>query len=291
MGVRIAQAAQRACLLEVSAPKPGNVNRQHDFSNLRYEDFLSSALAIGPAMQNAGRRSIGQTIWRAIRDTQRVVHTNTNLGIVLLLAPLAKVCSAIPTLAHSEEAEREILDQLKRSLETELTALNVDDARKAYSAIRMAVAGGLGKISVGDISEIPKITLLQAMALSQERDSIAREYTSGFPITLEIGYPALKNAYQRTHDFSSAIVQTFLTILGRVPDTLISRKLGKEKAIEVSGWAVQTLEKGGVLTASGQKSIAELDRLLRDETHSLNPGTTADLTTAAIFLFLVCQPD
>jgi triphosphoribosyl-dephospho-CoA synthase len=287
MGKWIAQAAQLACLLEVSAPKPGNVNRQHDFSNLRYEDFLLSAVAIGPAMASAGRRGIGQTIWRAIRDTHRVVQTNSNLGIVLLLAPLAKVCSGIALSARSKGDDREILDRLKVSLEKNQAELTVDDARKAYSAIRMARAGGLGKIPEGDISEIPSITLLQAMALVRERDSIAREYTSGFAITFEIGYPALKKSALAAPDFTSAIVQTYLAILARVPDTLISRKRGKEKAEEVSSWAQDTLERGGVLTAAGQASLDELDHALRGEGHSLNPGTTADLTAAAIFLYII----
>jgi len=89
---QVAQAAQIACLLEVSAPKPGNVSRYADFTDTRFEDFLLSAVAIGPAMERAGRDGVGQIIWRAVRDTQRLVRSNTNLGMVLLLAPLAKAC-------------------------------------------------------------------------------------------------------------------------------------------------------------------------------------------------------
>jgi triphosphoribosyl-dephospho-CoA synthase len=289
MGTQIAQAAQLACLLEINAPKPGNVNRHHDFSDLCYEDFLLSAVAIGPAMESAGQHSIGRTIWRAIRDTHRFVHTNTNLGIVLMLAPLAKVLSSISASSRSKDTDRVMLDRIKSCLETNLAELTVDDARKVYSAIRLAQAGGLGRVSQSDVSEKPLITLAQAMALAQERDSIAREYTSGFAITFEIGYSAMKNTYLVTHDFSSAIVQTYLTILARIPDTLIARKRGREKAIEVSGWAAETLEQGGMLTPQGQASLAELDSVLRDEYHSLNPGTTADLTTAALFLFLYCH--
>jgi len=116
-----------ACLLEVSAPKPGNVNRTHDFAETRFEDFLLSAIAIGPAMAAAGRASVGRTIWRAVRDTHRLVRTNTNLGIVLLLAPLAKACF------HARE-----IPGLRAHLAQVLAGLSVEDARLAYVAIRLA---------------------------------------------------------------------------------------------------------------------------------------------------------
>ncbi|MBC7250970.1 MAG: triphosphoribosyl-dephospho-CoA synthase, partial [Anaerolineae bacterium] len=86
----VVQAAQIACLIEVSASKPGNVSRLYDFHDMRMEDFLLSAAAIGPAMRQAGQVSVGETILRAIQDTKRLVRANTNLGIVLLLAPLAR---------------------------------------------------------------------------------------------------------------------------------------------------------------------------------------------------------
>lgn len=269
----VAQAAQIACLLEVSAPKPGNVNRYADFADARYEDFLLSAVAIGPALAAAGRASVGQTIWRAIRDTHRRVRTNTNLGIVLLLAPLAKAALQAGPL-------RENLAQV-------LANLTVEDARLAYAAIRLARPGALGRVDEGDVSEEPRITLLEAMQLARERDAIAREYVSNFAITFEIGYPALRNAWSSTTSPSAAIVEAYLQILAQVPDTLIARKRGIETALQVSHWAAQVLQAGGTRTPEGWQAISELDRTLRDESHTLNPGTTADLTTAALFLFLL----
>jgi len=291
MRMSIAQAAQAACLLEVSAPKPGNVSRQCDFTDLRYEDFLLSALAIGPAMESAGRQSLGQTILTAIQDTRRMVQTNTNLGIVLLLAPLARELARLPDSSGRNSAEPVNLDKLRKSLARSLSELTVEDAQKAFAAIRLAQAGWMGRVSQGDVFEEPTISLFQAMALAQERDSIAREYTSGFEVTFETGYKALKYAYPLTGDFSLAIVQAYLTILAHVPDTLIGRKRGMEKAAEVSSWAAETLRLGGVLTTEGRESLARLDVALRDERHTLNPGATADLTAAALFLFLYCQPE
>lgn len=269
----VAQAAQMACVLEVCAPKPGNVNRFHDFADTRFEDFLLSAIALGPAMSEADRVGVGQTIWRAIRDTRHVVQSNTNLGMVLLLAPLAKACF---------EA-----GDVRKNLRQILTSLTVEDARRTYVAIRLAQPGGLGQAMQADVTEEPSVTLYQAMDLARERDSIAREYVTDFAITFEIGCPALHEAWRATDKPASAIVQTYLTLLSRVPDTLIARKRGMEIAIQVSRLATETLAMGGMLTPQGQDALADLDRTLRDERHTLNPGTTADLTTAAVFLFLL----
>ena len=280
-----------ACLLEVSAPKPGNVNRHNDFADACFEDFLLSAVAIGPAMENAGRAGVGQTIWRAIRDARRVVRSNTNLGMVLLLAPLAKACLRVPHLPRLGTALRNTatvgIGQLRESLAQVLAALTVEDARRAYAAIRLARPGGLGQTSQADIAEEPSITLYQAMALAQVRDAIAREYVTDFAITFEIGYPALKDARYASDNLSAAIVQAYLTILAQVPDTLIARKRGADMAGQVSRWARDVLTVGGVFTAQGRAGLADLDRALRDEGHTLNPGTTADLTTASIFLLLM----
>jgi len=269
----VALAAQAACVLEVSAPKPGNVTRYADFSDTHFEDFLLSAIAIGPALAQADRAGVGEIVRQAVRDTQRMVHSNTNLGILLLLAPLVKACLG-------EGALRENLTQV-------LAGLTVEDARQAYMAIRLARPGGLGHTSQADVAEEPTLTLYEAMSLAQERDSIAREYVTDFAITFEIGYPALCDVWHVAANPADAIVQAYLTLLARVPDTLIARKRGVEMARQVSRWAADVLEAGGVFTAQGRRAVADLDRTLRDERHTLNPGTTADLTAAAIFLVLL----
>jgi triphosphoribosyl-dephospho-CoA synthase len=291
---RIARAAQMACLLEVCAPKPGNVNRHHDFSDTRFEDFLLSALAIGPAIEGVDRAGVGQTIWQAIRDTHRLVHSNTNLGTVLLLAPLAKACLNTSLLlqlgTHSGGIATVDIEALRESLAQVLTELTVKDARRAYAAIRLAKPGGLGQTSKADVAEDPSITLREAMALAQERDAIAREYVTEYAITFGIGYPALKEAWFSLNDPPTAIVQSYLTILSQVPDTLIVRKRGADIAAQVSQWARDVLNMGGVSTAQGRAGLLDLDRILRDEGHTLNPGTTADLTAVTIFLLLLTIP-
>ncbi len=267
----LGDAAQLACLLEASASKPGNVSRYRDFNNTSFEDFLISAIAIGRAIRRAQWVSVGETIWKAIYDTQRLVGSNTNLGIVLLLAPLAK--------AYGHGVWRKRLAKV-------LAELTIDDARQVYQAIRLAAPGGLGQVEEGDVAEEPQITLGEAMALARDRDTIAREYATDFTVTFELACPTLRQYWKDKVDFSKVIVQTYLTILAEIPDTLIVRKNSPAVAEEVSQRAREAILAGGVFSSKGRRQIEELDRFLRDETHHLNPGTTADLVTAALFVMI-----
>jgi triphosphoribosyl-dephospho-CoA synthase len=287
---QIAQLAQMACIWEACAPKPGSVNRLRDFPDASLEDFLVSGIAVGPAFGDAAPVCVGQTIWRATRDTRRWVHSNTNLGMILLLAPLVKACLN-KALSGGSASPKMAPESFREDLGGILNSLTVEDARLAYAAIRLAQPGGLGRVAKADVSEEPSLTLLQAMALAQDRDSIAREYARNFEITFGIGLPALRASLSQARDFSDAIVQTFLSILSQVPDTLIARKRGIELAHWVSKRAEKVLEAGGILTRAGQEELAAMDRELRDTNHTLNPGTTSDLTAAAIFLVLVENPD
>jgi len=271
----VVQAAQIACLIEVSASKPGNVSRLYDFHDMRMEDFLLSAVAIVPAIRQAGEVSVGETVLRAIQDTKRLVQANTNLGIVLLLAPLARAA-----LMPGSGTLRERLSDV-------LAGLTVEDAHLAYHAIRLASPGGLGRVDRGDVSGEPDVTLRQAMALAADRDSVAREYVTDYAITFQQAVPVLRACLRACPSLTDATVQTALTLLTQVPDTLIIRKLGLDAAREVSRWAEKVLRQGGVLTERGRAALAHFDNSLRDATNALNPGTTADLVTTALFVLLL----
>jgi len=280
-GKRIAQLVQEACIREVCAPKPGNVNRDHDFSDTSFEDYVLSAIAIGPAFENAGQAVVGRTILQAVERSRLRVQSNVNLGIILLLAPLTKACLA--------KTGRLLKDNrnLRKNLSVVLDSLTVEDARLAYRAIRMAGPGGLGRVAEQDVLEEPSVTLLEAMGLAKDRDSVASEYVTNFEITFGTGLPALKEALFRGVPYSNAVVQAFLTILGRVPDTLIARKKGKALSRQVSQWALDVLSCGGIFTPRGREKLQGLDKTLRDDAHTLNPGATADLTAASIFIALL----
>jgi triphosphoribosyl-dephospho-CoA synthase len=277
----VAAAGQLACLLEVSAPKPGNVSPEHHFHDTRYEDFLASAVAIGPALSRAAHEPLGVTIRTAVEATRRWTRSNTNLGIVLLLAPLARA-------ALSEEpAASERSGTLRQRVAQVLTETTVADAVQVYTAIRHAGPGGLGAASAEDVADTPTVTLREAMALAAERDAVAREYVTDFALTFEVGVPAVQAGRQEGLGWTEAAVEAYLTLLASTPDTHIARKLGHAEAELVSRRAQEVRTAGGTRSPAGLKALAALDAELRDPRNRMNPGTTADLTCAALFVVIL----
>jgi len=272
--INIVKASQLACLLEASAPKPGNVYPFKGFPEMNYVDFLLSTVNLGAVLYAyLEKLSVGELIYRIVCSTYRVSGVNVNLGIALLLVPLAKAYW---------EGEGELRFSLKKVLDS----LTVEDAKWVYKAIRMVSPGGMGKSEVADVSEEPSITLREAMIIASERDSIAYEYSSAYRITFEITYPVIKSLRTTGMSWEDVIVEAFLTLLSRVPDSLISRKFGVEKALWVSKRAAEILKIGGVKTEEGKKAIRLLDEELRQK-EKINPGTTADLIAAGLMLYFL----
>ena len=270
----VAAAGQLACLVEAGAPKPGNVSPGRHFRDTRYEDFVASAVAIGPALAAAGRQSLGSTILHAVNATDQWTTSNTNLGIILLLSPLARAA------LHSEGALRDGVREV-------LASTTVADAAEVYEAIRRTRPGGLGSSAREDVSATPTVPLRDAMALAADRDSVAREYATDFATTLDVGVPALRAARSAGLGWSEATVETFLRLLATRPDTLIARKLGAAAAATVSRRAREVEDAGGVRTEAGREALEEFDDELRSPNNAYNPGTTADLTCAALFVVIL----
>ncbi|MEP6953639.1 MAG: triphosphoribosyl-dephospho-CoA synthase [Solirubrobacteraceae bacterium] len=269
----VAGAAQLACVLEASAEKPGNITPRHDFADTSYEDMLRSAIALGPQLGLAAERGVGDTVLAAVRATRRVAGANTNLGIALLLTPLARAALLGGTLRERAE---EVLG-----------ALTLDDARAAYAAIRMAGAGGLDEPVEHDVRAAPTMALRDAMATAADRDSVAAEYATGYAVTFELGLPALAGALDDGLGPRSATVELYLALLAAVPDTLVARKRGRRAAERVSAGAARVLAAGGVCGDAGQAALEAFDVSLRRDGNALNPGTTADLVTAVLFVALL----
>jgi triphosphoribosyl-dephospho-CoA synthase len=282
----IAGRAHLACVLEASAAKPGNVSPGRPFADMRYEDFLRSAESIARPLEGAGRRPLGETILQAIEATAAHTRANTNLGIVLLLAPLARAGIRQLT-AHPPASRDERLRRLRTSVATVLAETTVADARNTYRAIRIANPGGLGASAAQDVAAEPTVTLLEAMRLAADRDGIAREYASSYATTFDRGVPALLEARRDGLPMSDAIVETCLMLLADAPDTHIARRGGDALARHVSQLAADALSAGGVRSEDGRRRIAAMDASLRGPRNLANPGTAADLTAASIFAALI----
>lgn len=265
--------AELACMLEATARKPGNAHRDRDLSGLTYLQLLASAAAIGPAFDHVADQSIGSIVYEAVAATRRAVDTNANLGIVLLLAPLAKAAA---------------LGSMRSSIETVLAATSVDDAARVYAAIRLARPGGLGSAAEQDVHAQPSVDLRSAMRLAADRDSIARQYSNGFSDVLGSGSRRLAACLQAGANLEAAIVATFLELLSKLPDSLIARKHGLEVASEASRRAADVacrINVANLASLPTASDLANLDEYLT--CHRYNPGTTADLTTAVVFCALV----
>jgi triphosphoribosyl-dephospho-CoA synthase len=266
----IGLCSQIACIWEATARKPGNVHRFCDFDDCGYVDFLLSAAAVAPVLEKARERGIGATVLEAVQATRQVVKTNTNLGILLLLAPLA----AVP---------RE--QELRAGLESVLAALMLEDSRQVYEAIRLASAGGLGQVEEQDLGQMPTLPLREIMALAAERDLIARQYANGFQEVFD-GLHFLSCTLTDIPDLETAIILCHLHLMARYPDTLIARKRGGDEAMEASLRAAEVFSRGWPRRAEARESLTALDAWLRAEGHARNPGTTADLVTASLFAAL-----
>jgi triphosphoribosyl-dephospho-CoA synthase len=279
-----------ACLMECTARKPGNVHPDAAFDDLCHADFVNSADAIrlwsvdcglridscspqsaihNPQLRREGEPVVGRLVLSAVRATWDAVGKNTNLGIVLLLAPLAAVEPGIP---------------LRDGIADVLRSLTDRDAELVYEAIRLSQPGGMGRVADGDLASGPTGSLREMMQLAADRDAIARQYATDFDLVLNVALPRLQDMRERFPDrWEEAVIQLHLELMARCPDTLIARKCGAATASESARRAERVLQSGWPDTDS---ELRDFDRWLRGDGHRRNPGTTADLVTATLFAAL-----
>lgn len=269
--MNLADAIRLACLLEATVRKPGNVHPAASFADLCYADFARSAEIIAPILAETASRSLGQAIFDAVAATQRSLGRNTNLGMTLLLAPLAAVPSNQPLALG--------VPQVLRRTTTE-------DASLVYRAIRCAQPGGMGRVDQQDLSREPTLDLIEIMRLAAHRDRIAEQYATGFRLVLQFGLPVLARWRTFPDEWETAIIELHLRLMAAAPDTLIARKCGTELAAESARRAQAVLDAGWPETAAGLRELDSLDAWLRADGHRRNPGTTADLVAACLFAAL-----
>jgi len=269
----VGRLASLACLIEATTPKPGNVHRGADFEDLTFPDFVVSAEILGHVNDRTDAMSVGETIREIVLRTKSVVRTNSNLGIALLIAVLAK-CATPDGIDRWRV--RHVLDSLDEM-----------DSAAVYDAIRIANPGGLGTVDRFDIHGAAPLEILDAMRLACDRDLIARQYVCGFEDVFDHVTPLIVEGRRKAGSLSGGIVFAHLSLIARNGDSLIRRKCGQhasDHARFLADKAIQRLEQGRMeeyLRATG-----ELDFWMRSDGHRRNPGTTADLIAAGLFVGL-----
>jgi triphosphoribosyl-dephospho-CoA synthase len=282
----VAQCAELAMLLELSSsPKPGNVDRCHDFSEIKFSDFLVSAVSAYPvfrhAAQNQGRAgSVGSLILHGVQAWGKwKLQSNTHFGSLVLMIPLACAAGAAE-VRNPEDGADDLQDELARILQLS----NVEDAVDFYRAFLLAGArvADVDEFSLKDPNSELLLrqegrTLLDLMKLSQGHDLIAREWSTNFERSFRLADRLKERIGERGPN--DGIVLTFLEALHQVPDSLIFAKFGSVKAARVS------VRAGEAMRDETLEAARILDRELLAE--DINPGSTADLIAASLFISLL----
>ena len=286
----IGKISSISSVLEVSGyPKPGNVHRTRDFFDMSFEDFLISGVVTQNIITSSATQAkeilkdndyskahIGKYILEAVKETDNWIKNNTNLGIMMLEVPIAQAASISNDFTEIQENIGKLLD-----------ATTVEDAVNLYDAINLASAGGMGEQEEYDVQsdnakdELRKNnqTMYDVLENSAGWDQLGFELTNKMPKIFDIGFKTF-DELRKDKRTNTATVQTFLTLLSKVPDTLISRKYGEEEASKVSESAKTLLNEYG--EEYFDKDLNYFDDYLYENNY--NPGTTADLTAASIML-------
>ncbi len=272
---RVEQAYLNACLAELEALKPGNVHIFADGHGMQVQDFINSAEASAPVLCNDeqfGSRTLGQRILAALEVTYAAVSCNTNLGIILLAAPVVQAALQYPKLP------------LQTALQQVLQETTVDDAAHVYAGIRLVNPAGMGQRSEHDVSQAPQITLLAAMQLAAGQDMVARQYVEGYAQIWTQALPLYVHGIARWQRPAWALTAVYLYWLSSVPDSHIARKYGEAAALNVQQAARQHVE--AFMALDNPKNylpaLLQWDQSLKQQ--GINPGTSADLTVITAML-------
>lgn len=274
---KILNAWLHACELDVATFKPGNVSVYAGGHGMTADQFrLSSRVSAKPITDFT--LSLGEKIFYSIRDTRDAVGCNTNLGIVLLCAPLIEAFQSV--LSNCES-----LVSLRKRVSNVLDATSIKDADWAYQAIRVANPGGLGHSDQQDVANTPQVTLQQAMQLAADKDRIAYQYANDYKDIFEYGVPRYQEALLRWGDARWATLAVYVGLLSSIPDSLIIRKYGNRFTRKVAS-RITLVNKQ--LEELNPDKPEHLFSVLKDvdaefKAAGINPGTTADLTVTSVF--------
>ncbi|RAP49912.1 MAG: hypothetical protein BZ136_02500 [Methanosphaera sp. rholeuAM74] len=294
----VGKLGEIATLFEVSGyPKPGNVHRTQNFDDMYYEDFLISSVCIGEHIENVvykaqkyspyflNKINMGKDILGCVESANKLTNTNTNLGTSMLIIPIAATYATL--------TQEDSLNKIANTMDLLLRNTGEDDAIALIKAIILSKAGGMegkttqydanNKNTINDIIE-NKVNMYKLLEISSKYDKISYELTNQLPVITTIGTPTFLKTINE-YSINDTTLQTYLTILSKTPDTLITRKYGEEIAQTISDKATTILEDTEVASKKRLDSLNEFDKYLRSKKY--NPGTTADFTAASIFMGLL----
>jgi len=273
---KIANAYHNACMAELQALKPGNVHVFADGHGMTIQDFVKSA-DVSAAVIAQPNLSVGERIFHSVVATKNAVGINTNLGIILLCAPLIHA-------AYCMSPE----ETLQQNLSDTLSKLTISDAQYTAEAILLANPAGLGGVNENDVHEKPSVTLLAMMQSAQHQDRIAWQYANSFADIFNFGLARYGEAQYKWQNRSKtqhnawATTALYLGFLARQLDTHVIRKHGESLAMDVMNEA-RKIDAAYLFVDNPkliQKKLLDWDASLKYR--SINPGTTADITVACV---------
>lgn len=260
-------------ICDINALKPGNVGRHGAGHGMECADFARSAEVVSPILCDR-RLGIGRKILSSVEATRAAVHCNTNLGMILLIAPIIQVFHE-----HGLQAD------FRRTVKSTLKSLGRQEAQDIFAAIRLANPGGLGKTDRYDVNFPQDIDIYSAMETAQDRDLVALQYANGYREVVDLGVKCLQNQFDRWNSVEWAVVACYLMYMASFPDSHIRRKHGIETAGQARKRTKPVLERFMSYDnpEDAREVLMNFDRELKAS--ELNPGACADLTVASLLLF------
>ncbi len=310
---KLTALGQLALLLEASAPKPGNVNRSARFSDTDYRHFLTSASMMSRGLYKCASRgaeigmnqlapegaAVGELIETCVLDSLNGLNQrNTILGSILLYVPLTVSIAASLVNKPSFSVE-----DIGKWLKTVIQNTTVDDTVGLYRAFIRSTPGGhkikedpewsdahsrydFDNPNVIDNIMEDELKLIDLFKMSSDVDEISQEYANNFQLILGEVYPFVAAISHSLEDLEEAIVRSFVWLLSKRADGLIIKKAGRARAEEIRALAEITMKNWSEINGP-EELIVKLDESLRQEGNLLNPGTTADIISTAVFCRLV----
>ncbi len=264
----------KACQVELLALKPGNVHLYAGGHGMTVDHFLASAYATAPKLTDS-MLSLGERVLQSVVATREAVRMNTNLGVILLCAPLAVA------------AEKASAATLRQTVDDVVRETDVQEAELIFQAIRMAAPSGLSTAKVNDVWERARQDIYAIMKSAESKDMIARQYATGFADVFEVGFQEVDEGVAQNLNQRDLAVRIYLGFLSRFPDTHIARQFGRSVAEDIQSEAKSLYAELCKLNSTQLIYDKLMEYDAKWKSREVNPGTSADLTVATLFAYQI----